>query len=183
MVNLEVERRFLVRGSGWRPLGDGEAYFQGYLNTDADRTVRVRLEGTRGVITIKGRRKGRGRTEVEIEIPAEKAEMILQHQDGLCLGSIVSKVRFKILVGDSQWEVDEFKADNEGLVIAEIEYHGPEDGIEAWAERVDLILPDWVGEEITDEVRYHNSRLAARPFVAWTDEEKAPVLRHGSTDG
>ena len=178
MKNIEVERRFLVNGSEWEKLGESEELWQGYLNTDPDRTVRIRLEGKRGFFTVKGKGSGNMRTEIEAEIPEEKAKAILQHPDGLCHGSPVMKRRFTVTTGEMIWEVDQFQGENEGLVIAEIEYRGSEDGIKAWESRIDAMCPSWIGEEISGEIRYHNSRLAMHPFSTWTDKEREPMVRH-----
>ena len=178
MKNTEVERRFLVYGSEWERLGEGEDLCQGYLNTDPDCTVRVRLEGIRGYFTVKGKKKGNRRTEIEAEIPSAQAKSILQHPDGFCQGNPVMKRRYKIKDGDVEWEVDKFQGDNEGLAIAEVEYHGDKAGIEAWECQADASKPVWVGEEISGDVRYHNSRLALRPFSTWTEEEREPMMRH-----
>ena len=152
----EIERKFLVRGEGWRSLGEGVAYRQGYLSTVAERTVRVRLIRDRGYLTIKGISVGATRTEYEYEIPADEAGEML---DNLCERPLIEKTRYRIKHMGLTWEVDEFGGDNAGLIIAEVELD---------AEDQAIVLPDWVGGEVTGDRRYYNANLISHPFTSWS---------------
>ncbi|HEX9174456.1 MAG TPA: CYTH domain-containing protein [Telluria sp.] len=154
-MGVEIERKFLVRGDGWRALGQPVLLRQGYLNSDPERTVRVRIEGTQAMLTIKGKSVGATRGEWEYPIPlAEAAELL----DGLCEAPLIEKFRRRIVVGAHTWEVDEFLGANAGLVVAEIELA---------AETESFVLPEWVGQEVTGDVRYYNSSLIRQPFSHW----------------
>lgn len=157
-MGVEIERKFLVRRDGWRTdVDETSRITQGYLNTDPDRTVRVRVRDETGVLTIKGRPQKLVRPEFEYEIPVDEARRML---DELCQGVAVDKRRHELIVGDHRWEVDEFFGANEGLIVAEIELDDPDE---------EFVSPRWVGEEVTGEKRYYNARLAARPYRDWTE--------------
>ena len=151
----EIERKFLVVGDAWRALAEGVVYRQGYLSTDADRTLRVRTVGAKGYLTVKGITVGATRTEFEYEIPVADADAML---DELCLRPIIEKTRHKIPFDGLVWEVDVFAGDNDGLVVAEVELA---------SEDQEFRLPDWIGEEVTDDPRYYNANLVAHPYKAW----------------
>ena len=151
----EIERKFLVRGDGWRERAEGTQYRQGFLSTDPERTVRVRVAGPRGSITVKGKNVGARRAEFEYEIPVSDALRML---DTLCKRPLIEKVRYTLAAGPHTWEIDVFEGDNTGLVVAEIEL-GSED--EAFDK------PTWVGDEVTDDPRYFNSNLVANPYRTW----------------
>ena len=151
----EIERKFLVAGEDWRALSRGTRYRQGYLSTVKERTVRVRTVGDKGFLTIKGVTIGATRSEYEYEIPAADADEML---DDLCEKPIIEKNRYKILLDDVTWEVDEFLGVNDGLVVAEVELQ---------SEDQSFPKPDWIGEEVTDDPRYFNANLVARPFSTW----------------
>ncbi|GAA5483872.1 CYTH domain-containing protein [Haloferula sargassicola] len=153
-MGREIERKFRVAGDGWRQ-GEGVLFRQGYLCTDQDRTVRVRLEGERGVITIKGRTEGLSRAEFEYEVPASEAEEMLEK---LCLHPLIEKRRRRIDHAGRIWEVDEFSGENEGLVVAEVELDEEDEAID---------LPPWVGEEVSDDPRYYNANLVKHPYGTW----------------
>ena len=151
----EIERKFLVIGDAWRALAEGVVYRQGYLSTDADRTLRVRTVGAKGYLTVKGITVGATRTEFEYEIPVADADAML---DELCLRPIIEKTRHKIPFDGLVWEVDVFAGDNDGLVVAEVELA---------SEDQEFRRPDWIGEEVTDDPRYYNANLVAHPYKAW----------------
>lgn len=155
---LEIERKFLVRGEGWRDQGGGIPYRQGYLSTVPDRTVRVRLVRDKGYLTIKGVSVGATRAEYEYEIPAVEASEML---DNLCERPLIEKTRYRVEYQGLVWEVDEFDGDNAGLIIAEVEID---------AEDQAIILPDWVGNEVTGDPRYYNANLITDPFTSWSHE-------------
>ena len=153
-MNVEIERKFLVKSEAWRGLAEGVRFRQGYLQTHPC-TVRVRTEGERGVLTIKGQTRGFSREEFEYEIPRGDADRML---DTLALPSLIDKIRYKIPYQGFVWEVDEFLGDNAGLVVAEVELES--------ADQV-FARPDWAGAEVTDELRYYNLALASRPYSQW----------------
>lgn len=157
-MGVEIERKFLVTGEDWRLLGEPVLLRQGYLNTDPARTVRVRVEGGQGVLTIKGKNVGATRGEWEYPIPLDEAAELL---DTLCPAPLVEKFRTRVTVGSHVWEVDEFLGANKGLLVAEIELA---------AEDEMFLLPDWVGAEVTGEARYYNSALIKQPYTAWDRE-------------
>jgi CYTH domain-containing protein len=151
----EIERKFLVKDDAWRSLGRGTTYRQGYIYTENWTTVRVRLAGERGYLTIKGKRVGAARAEFEYPIPREDAEIMLET---LCDRPLIEKVRYRVFHGDLVWEVDEFRGENAGLILAEVELA---------AENQAISLPDWIGKEVTDDLRYYNSYLARHPYRDW----------------
>ncbi len=151
----EIERKFLVTSDRWRSLAQGIDYLQGYLSTVPDRTVRARIAGETGYLTIKGPTVGISRLEFEYEIPLDDAKQLL---DELCEQPIIEKHRYKISFGGLVWEVDEFHGVNEGLVVAEVELESADQAID---------LPDWVGEEVSGDPRYFNAALVRRPFNTW----------------
>jgi adenylate cyclase len=177
-ANIEVERRFVVCGREWTELGDAEYLIQGYLNTDIDRTVRVRIKGERGFFTVKGRPVGNEKPEIETEIPIEKARAILGHPARLPIGFPIEKTRRTIVIGDLTWQVDEFSGENQGLVVAEVEYETLEYGKDAWNRKVDNERPSWLGDEVSGDPKYFNSQLTERPFAQWTEAERKPMLQH-----
>jgi len=157
-MGIEIERKFLPAGDGWRGQGTPTLMRQGYLVADAVRTVRVRIEGERAVITVKGKSSGISRGEWEYEIPlADAAELL----DGLCEQPLVEKVRHRIAHAGHVWEVDEFLGLNAGLVVAEIELASEDEAFEK---------PEWVGAEVTGEKRYYNSNLIRLPYSRWRNE-------------
>lgn len=165
---LEIERKFLVAGDGWREAAHAVVPMaQGYLNGAGDvvdgrqkASVRVRIEGDAAYLNIKSRELGRVRQEFDYGIPVEDARALL----GLCVGGVVEKRRHLVRHAGHLWEVDEFLGDNAGLVVAEIELSDP-------AERFEM--PAWAGREVTDVPRYYNLALASCPWSQWTDAERA----------
>lgn len=152
---MEIERKFLVTGNGWRKGGRPSRLRQGYLNAAVNCSVRVRLEDGVGTITVKGRARGLVRPEFEYRIPARDAAAML---DSLCLRPLIEKSRTRVRHAGLTWEVDEFFGDNRGLVVAEIE-------LESATQKV--ALPPWVGREVTREPKYLNTNLARRPYRTW----------------
>lgn len=151
---IEIERKFRVVGEGWRA-ASGQRYCQGYLSRERGRTVRVRVVGDQAWLTIKGETRGATRLEFEYSIPRADADELLR----LCDGPLVDKVRRKIVVSGTIWEVDEFLGENAGLVIAEVELE---------REDQEFQRPEWLGEEVTGDPRYFNSNLAIRPYGGWS---------------
>lgn len=156
-MGVEIERKFLLQGDAWREEADaGEDYHQGYLCTDTERVVRVRMMGERGVMTIKGKGEGISRPEYEYEIPPADAAAMLRE---LCLKPTIEKRRYKVKRGRHTWEIDVFEGSNEGLVVAEIELQSPDEAFEK---------PLWLGDEVSDDERYFNASLVSRPFSSWS---------------
>lgn len=153
-MGVEIERKFLLAGDGWRALGTAVPMRQGYLSSDKARVVRVRIEGDHAYITIKGKSSGVTRGEWEYPVPVADAEELL----ALCEQPLVEKVRRRIEYQGHTWEVDEFFGVNQGLVVAEIELKAED---EAFAK------PGWIGADVTDDPRYYNSSLVKKPFTAW----------------
>ncbi len=152
-MGIEIERKFLVVGDDWRA-APALPYAQGYLNRDKHRTVRVRIVEDAAWLTVKGASAGATRAEFEYPIPVADAEQLL----ALCDGPLVRKLRRVVLHAGLAWEIDEFLGDNAGLVVAEIELASEDQAFEP---------PPWLGAEVTDDVRYFNSNLAATPFSTW----------------
>jgi len=151
----EIERKFLLASDQWRSGAEGRLYRQGYLSTDKARTVRVRIVGERGLLTIKGLTRGISRLEFEYDIPLADATRLL---DELCHRPLIEKTRYEVTHGGLTWEIDEFHGDNAGLIVAEVELASEDQDIE---------LPEWVGAEVSGDPRYYNSNLAQHPFSKW----------------
>ena len=158
-MGKEIERKFLVNGTAWRQLAAGVHYRKGYLNSQKDRTVRVRTVGEKGFLTVKGPTHGITRLEFEYEIPLKDALTML---NDLVEQPIIEKIRYRIPAGDLVWEVDEFLGVNEGLIVAEIEL--PE-------ENTPFEKPSWIGEEVSGEPRYYNSMLAINSYRTWQERK------------
>jgi adenylate cyclase len=154
-MGIEIERKFLPGHDGWRGLGTPTLMRQGYLCADPVRTVRVRIEGERAVITIKSKNVGASRGEWEYEIPVPDAAELLER---LCEQPLVEKIRHRIPYAGHVWEVDEFLGENAGLVVAEIELSSEDEAFEK---------PAWIGQEVTGEKRYYNSSLIRLPYAKW----------------
>jgi adenylate cyclase len=153
----EIERKFLVRGDSWRSGSSGSNYIQGYLSRDLRRVVRIRQAGTSAFITIKGPPRGVVRPEFEYSIPLSDAQGLMR----LCLRPLIEKVRYVLEYHGKRWEVDEFRGENEGLVLAEVELTREDEPVD---------LPLWVGEEVSGDERYFNSNLVEHPFTKWNRE-------------
>jgi adenylate cyclase len=155
-MGIEIERKFLVNKEKWDQVKKEKQslYRQGYIVSDPEKTVRIRLTDKEAFLTIKGLTVGISRAEFEYSIPVADAQQML---DGLC-GSVVNKIRNFITHDNKLWEVDEFVGDNEGLIVAEIELGSEEETFS---------LPDWVSVEVTSEKKYSNSNLAKNPYKTW----------------
>lgn len=157
---LEIERKFLVVSDAWRcdSAGlprPGVRFRQGYIPGSDTTAVRVRLEGERGVLTIKALTESLARLEYEYSIPASDA---LEMLDNVCSKPQIDKIRYCVAHGAHTWEVDEFLGENAGLIVAEIELGDEHESFER---------PAWVGEEVTQDTRYLNVNLAKHPYRAW----------------
>ena len=154
---IEIERKFLVKSKTF--LDDYtrcNRIVQGYLSSSPERTVRVRIKGENGYLTIKGKsnESGLSRFEWEKEIPITEAEQLLQ----LCEKGVIDKTRYEVIVGTHVYEVDVFTGENDGLILAEVELNSEEESFEK---------PEWLGEEVTKDNRYYNSYLSKNPFQNW----------------
>lgn len=153
----EIERKFLVKNNTFKVLATAQKKIaQGYLNTNPERTVRIRIANEKAFLTIKGKGNETGTTrfEWEKEIPFEEAKLLLE----LCEKGVIEKTRFEIPVGNHLYEVDEFYGENDGLIIAEIELDDENETFEK---------PDWLGQEVTNDPRYYNAYLSKNPFSEW----------------
>ena len=153
----EIERKFLVTGTDF--ISESTTQFrivQGYLNSNPERTVRIRIKGNRGYITIKGKgnESGMSRFEWEKEISVIEAEALL----ALCEKGVIDKTRYEVPMGNHTYEVDAFTGENEGLTVAEIELQSENESFEK---------PNWLGKEVTSDERYYNAYLSNNPFKSW----------------
>jgi len=154
---IEIERKFLVSSKVFKE----EAFkstriIQGFLNTHKERTVRIRIKGNKGFLTVKGESSNDGLTrfEWEKEISKTEAESLLK----LCESGIIDKIRYEVNVGNHIFEVDEFYGDNEGLIVAEVELKNESESFER---------PNWLADEVTGNIKYYNSQLSKQPFNTW----------------
>ncbi|NWF60184.1 MAG: CYTH domain-containing protein [Fischerella sp.] len=150
----EIERKFLLKGDDWRKLAEGSVYRQGYIPTQGA-TVRVRIVGNQGYLTIKGPSVKYSRSEFEYPIPIEDAKEMLET---LCDRPLIEKIRYKVEWGGLIWEIDEFEGVNKGLILAEVELSD---------EKQEIELPSWIGEEVSSNPRYYNRNLVKYPFSQW----------------
>jgi CYTH domain-containing protein len=156
----EIERKFLVLSEAFKKEAQTTTRItQGYLSTDPERTVRVRLKGKTGYLTIKGKSNASGTTRVEVEeeITFAKAETLLS----LCLPGVIDKTRYEVSLGNHLWEIDEFYGDNQDLIVAEIELRDEDESFEK---------PNWLGAEVTGDKKYYNSQLSTHPYQQWKNE-------------
>jgi len=152
--HLEIERKFLVQDRSVLEGVPGVSYRQGYLSTDPERTVRVRLAGDRAFLTIKGITQGASRAEFEYEVPPADAEALL----ALCERPLVEKTRHCLEHAGLVWEIDVFAGENDGLIVAEVELPAPDTPVD---------VPAWVGDEVTLDLRYQNANLVRHPYRSW----------------
>ncbi len=156
-MGIEIEHKFLVRDDRWRQQVERSARLrQGYLTSDARCSVRVRVAGDQGFLNIKSGTLGIQRSEYEYAIPLAEAEEIL---DTLCEKPLLEKTRHFVRHDKHVWEIDEFAGDNAGLIVAEVELSRPDEP---------FARPDWLGEDVSHDIRYYNSRLARHPYNTWS---------------
>ena len=157
---IEIERKFLVTSDEYKTAAFAKNEIaQGYLNSTPERTVRVRIKGDNGYLTIKGKgnESGMSRFEWEKQIPVAEAKSLLE----LCEKGVISKTRFEIKAGNHVYEVDEFYGENQGLVVAEIKLQSETESFEK---------PSWLGNEVTNNEQYYNAYLSKNPFKNWNKE-------------
>ena len=153
---LEIERKFLVTDDAWMAQSEGATRLcQGYLNLEERCSIRVRTDSERGWLNIKGATIGAERQEFEYEIAFDEAQQLLRE---FVVGPLIEKIRHRVPVGAHVWEVDEFRGENEGLVVAEIELEDPGEAFER---------PSWLGVEVTHDIRYYNTSLCRHPYRDW----------------
>lgn len=166
-MGIEIERKFLVVGDGWREAAhEVLPMAQGYINDmgamdrgEQKASVRVRIQGEAAFLNLKSRDLGHTRQEFDYPIPVADARALL----ALCVGGVIDKRRHLVRHAGRLWEVDEFLGDNAGLVVAEIELADASEG---------FVKPAWAGREVTEAPRYYNLALASRPYSAWTESER-----------
>ncbi|MFD0863245.1 CYTH domain-containing protein [Sungkyunkwania multivorans] len=154
---IEIERKFLVTSDTYKEEALKQTRIvQGFLNTHPERTVRVRIKGYQGFLTVKGisNEAGTQRFEWEKEITLREAEQLIP----LCEPTVIEKIRYEIPLGKHLFEVDEFLGENEGLVIAEIELEDEDE---------EFLKPSWLGDEVTGDINYYNSNLSKQPYKTW----------------
>jgi adenylate cyclase len=155
-MSQEIERKFLVTGE-FRSLANiSYRIAQGYLSSDPERTVRIRIKADRGFITIKGKstESGLTRYEWEKEIPIHDAQELLK----LCQPCKIEKIRYEVIFEHQTFEVDEFFGTNHGLILAELELSD---------ENTAYVKPPWIGKEVTGDTRYYNAYLCKNPYSKW----------------
>ncbi len=155
----EIERKFLVEGEFKYDAIQSSHIVQGYLSSDPERSVRVRIRDNRGFLTIKGKssESGASRFEWEQEIDEQDARKLLE----ICEPGVIDKTRYIVPWAGHNFEVDEFYGDNQGLTLAEVELHDENEHFEK---------PDWLGSEVTGNKRYYNAMLKQHPYSQWKDK-------------
>ena len=166
-MGTEIERKYLVKPAAWRSQKEllqsklpdiGARYCQGYIPTSNGTTVRLRIVGEQGYLTIKSKTVGHTRAEFEYPIPVQDAKEMLKN---LCIKPLIDKYRYKVKIDNLTWEIDEFLGENEGLIIAEVELED---------ENQEINLPFWIEKEV-NEKKYFNSYLVKHPYSQWKIEK------------
>jgi adenylate cyclase len=152
---IEIERKFLVINDEYKSGAKGTYYRQGYISIDNRRVVRIRVAGKKAFLTFKSLISERSRSEYEYKIPVHDALELL---DKLCLEPVIEKIRYEINYDNDRWIVDEFLAENAGLVVAEIELEN---------ENQKFSKPSWLGKEVSSDPRYLNANLVVNPYKHW----------------
>jgi adenylate cyclase len=153
----EIERKFLVKNEDFKKESFNETKIvQGFLSTVPERTVRIRIKGNKGYITVKGigNKSGTSRYEWEREISVQDATDLLKISEP----GVIDKIRFNVKSGGHTFEIDEFYGENDGLIVAEVELDSEDE---------DFVKPSWLGEEVTGQVKYYNSMLMKTPYKTW----------------
>jgi adenylate cyclase len=160
-MGIEIERKYLLKNDNWKALvAKSGNYKQGYLQTGVEgkenSSVRVRIADDKATLNIKSTGLNVKRLEFEYEIPLHDAEQMLA---SLCNNKVVEKTRYIVPYGGHTWEIDVFAGDNDGLVVAEVELSDVNEEFEK---------PDWLAEEVSDDIRYYNSHLLNFPYKMWS---------------
>lgn len=154
---MEIERKFLVRDLSFMDMAyQQRRIVQGYICSEAERSVRIRIREEEAFLTIKSASNERGwsRYEFETPVPLQEAEELIK----LCLPGLIDKERYYVKSGEHTWEVDVFHGENEGLIVAEIELSSEEESFD---------LPSWIDREVSGDVRYYNAMLSKHPYSQW----------------
>ncbi len=152
----EIERKFLVINDSWRSQAIAKLYRQGYIATArVGQSVRVRIAGESGYLTVKGPAQGLTRAEFEYAIPVDDAAEMLET---LCISPLIEKIRYRLPIGSLVWEIDEFSGENAGLIVAEVELASENQLFEK---------PAWLGREVSGESQYYNASLVKNPYSHW----------------
>ena len=155
---IEVEHKFLLKNDNWRKqINHSVKYSQGYLSSQPTSSIRIRISDNQAWLNIKSATIGTHRREYEYEIPASDASEILHE---LCVKPLIEKIRHFVIYDGNTWEIDEFYGGNAGLIVAEIELS--EIG-------QSFSKPEWLGQEVTQDMRYYNNNLARHPYSEWRD--------------
>lgn len=150
----EIERKFLIDVKDWNFEGTPVKMKQAYLAVDHGKVIRVRMAGNRAMLTIKGNLHGISRDEFEYEIPFDDAVQLIELREG----AVIEKTRYLLDLNGKTWEIDVFEGENAGLVVAEIELESEMEAFEK---------PEWIGDEVSTDVRYYNFSLSKNPFSKW----------------
>lgn len=153
-IKLEIERKFLVKDN-WPQPATGMHCIQGYISANKQKIVRVRIMDDKAWLTIKALKTALTRIEYEYEIPVDDAKILLKN---LCIKPLIEKIRFIVSEFDNKWEIDEFRGENSGLIVAEVELKEEDQLIK---------LPDWLGDEVSHDPKYFNSNLVINPYKNW----------------
>ncbi|MGR9051474.1 MAG: CYTH domain-containing protein [Gammaproteobacteria bacterium] len=152
----EIEHKFLLANDNWRPLvSRSSKYRQGYLSSEPTSSIRVRISDDKAWLNIKSATIGTHRMEFEYEIPIHDADEIITL---LCRKPLIEKIRHFVYVDNHLWEIDEFEGENQGLIVAEIELHEVGEP---------FTRPDWLGAEVTHDLRFYNNNLSRYPYKEW----------------
>jgi adenylate cyclase len=158
-MGIEIERKFLVKDERWRALIEtSRSCTQGYANLKGNGSIRIRILGDKGFLTLKGPREGIRRPEFEYEIPIADATSLLE---SFCDAAIISKIRHELRYEGNLWEIDEFLDNNKGLTLAEVELE---------SEHQSVPLPEWVVKDVSEDERFFNAHLAKHPISSWSPE-------------
>jgi len=153
---IEIEHKFLLANETWRNhISHSATMRQGYLSSNSNNSVRVRISNEKAWLNIKSATAGNQRYEYEYEIPTHDADEII---GTLCRKPLIEKIRHFVLHDNHTWEIDEFSGENKGLIVAEIELS---------RQNEEFTIPDWIGKEVTNDLRYYNNKLSEHPYNAW----------------
>jgi adenylate cyclase len=153
---IEIEHKFLLTSEKWRDhVSRSAAMRQGYLTSNSNSSVRIRISGDKAWLNIKSAIAGNRRHEYEYEIPVHDADEIIA---SLCRKPLIEKTRHYVHHENHTWEIDEFSGENKGLIVAEIELS---------KQNEEFTLPVWIGKEVTNDLRYYNNTLAQHPYSTW----------------
>ena len=154
----EIERKYLIQPVDWSSIAEGIPYQQGYIATQNNTAIRVRIAGDRAFLTLKGETLNISRLEFEYEIPIADAQQLLEN---FCKKPFIEKTRYKIQYANLTWDIDIFEGENDGLAIAEVELDHEDQPID---------LPPWIDREVTGDPKYYNSALANNPYQKWQNK-------------